>query len=179
MRAAFSGGSAICSAWSATAKAATGRTASAALDGGRAYERARAEGRDDPAQLLDGCGPAAGGLGRCPCDRPACLGDIPMSLLRVLFKRAVIWIGLGYLFTLIEFCRDCGIEQPVVWSASDELWAEVMGVRQSPLCPACFDLRLQILGIGVRWVPQVEYRFDSEHRRALAYRYPNRRPVKA
>jgi hypothetical protein len=65
---------------------------------------------------------------------------------------------------IIEFCKDCGCCQPVVWTADDELWAEVV-LKSTPsgrdiphvLCPNCFDRRATKIGFFIRWVPKVEY----------------------
>lgn len=79
-----------------------------------------------------------------------------MSRLRVLLKT---WLAHHRL--VLEFCQDCGVGQPVVWTASDDLWAYVM---RQPLdtdmggvvCPPCFDRRATTLGIFLRWVPVSE-----------------------
>lgn len=73
--------------------------------------------------------------------------------LRVLLKTLLAKVTL-----VIEFCRDCGAQQPVVWTAEDKLWVEVYGnqhdyVFAGVLCPSCFDKRAQKLGIYLRWVP--------------------------
>lgn len=62
---------------------------------------------------------------------------------------------LSRLTTVIEFCHDCGREQPVVWTADDALWAKLAD-GSNPLCPECFDKRAQRRGIFLRWVPMVE-----------------------
>lgn len=64
--------------------------------------------------------------------------------------------------TIIEFCHDCGVKQPLVWHADNELWALVtdqpvdndMG---GVLCPKCFDRRTRALGVHLYWVPNVEW----------------------
>jgi hypothetical protein len=69
--------------------------------------------------------------------------------------------------TVIEFCDDCGVRQPVVWSADNALWAKVIGKTwdgssEGPggvLCPRCFDSRARRLGLGVRFTAAVEYEF--------------------
>jgi hypothetical protein len=76
-----------------------------------------------------------------------------MMRLRVRFKR---WIARHRL--IAEFCHDCGVQQPLVWTADDDLWVEVSGEGDGGgvLCPECFDKRAIALGYFLRWVPQVE-----------------------
>lgn len=61
-------------------------------------------------------------------------------------------------FTVIEFCHDCGVRQPVVWTADDELWCDVANEPEGGgvLCPACFDRRAQEKCIFLRWIPKPE-----------------------
>ncbi len=61
-------------------------------------------------------------------------------------------LGLG----IIEFCHECGIRQPVVWTARDELWREVVGGPYGVLCPGCFDKAAVAKGLFLRWKPIVE-----------------------
>ena len=71
---------------------------------------------------------------------------------------------------VIEFCKDCGVEQPIVWTAKDNLWVEVV-LKSTPdgheipnvLCPACFDRRATKLGYFIRWVPRVEHISKGRH----------------
>ena len=81
-----------------------------------------------------------------------------MSRLRVALKT---WLARHHL--VIEFCRDCGAEQPLVWTAADDLWAAVTGRTLEPnmggvLCPSCFDRRAMAQGRFLRWVPVDEAR---------------------
>ena len=68
---------------------------------------------------------------------------------------------LARYLTVIEFCHDCGREQPVIWwCESNELWAEVAGQDyvEKPyyaggiLCPKCFERRARKKGILIRWI---------------------------
>lgn len=63
----------------------------------------------------------------------------------VLFKRF-----LSKYLLLIEFCKKCGVKQPLVWSASDELWNRVSG-DYNVLCPNCFNTIATQKGIHVQW----------------------------
>ena len=51
--------------------------------------------------------------------------------------RVKIWLARRR--TLIEFCKTCGREQPIVWHVPDELWLAVTGREGGVLCPDCFD----------------------------------------
>jgi hypothetical protein len=55
--------------------------------------------------------------------------------------------------TLIEFCRDCGRQQPITWHVDDELWAAVSGRTDGGgvLCPECFDRRAWKTVGMLRW----------------------------
>ena len=79
--------------------------------------------------------------------------------------------------TIIEYCDDCGVEQPFVWTSPDALWAEVTDKRShltdggGVLCPECFDKRAKAKGLLLRWVPVVEYRGQERvesHERYMA-----------
>ena len=59
---------------------------------------------------------------------------------------------------IVEFCKDCGVKQPLVWTAADALWVEVWGNEGGVLCPSCFTDRCERASIFVRWVPVVESR---------------------
>lgn len=66
--------------------------------------------------------------------------------LRVAFKELLCTLHLAGVVDLIEFCRDCGREQPVVWHVDDELWRSVTQYRgpewaegSGVLCLECFD----------------------------------------
>lgn len=71
--------------------------------------------------------------------------------LRVAFKQR-----LARHRCIIEFCKDCGVEQPLVWTADDALWNQVWGNAGGVLCPSCFTARCQRLDLFIRWIPQVE-----------------------
>lgn len=75
--------------------------------------------------------------------------------LRVRFKK---WLARHRL--VIEFCKDCGVTQPLVWTADDALWAIVSGRGDGGgvLCPKCFDNRADAMGLMLRWVPVAEGR---------------------
>ena len=53
---------------------------------------------------------------------------------------------------LTEFCRDCGIRQPLVWYADNDLWEEV-SFSKAILCPKCFTYRAKQLDIMLVWKP--------------------------
>lgn len=81
--------------------------------------------------------------------------------LRLAAKNLWCYSGLGSM--LIEYCRDCGVRQPVVWWSPNELWAELTGQPLAAdmggvLCPNCFDRRAEKHGIWLRWHPVVDYR---------------------
>lgn len=70
-------------------------------------------------------------------------------MIRRILKDLLCRVGLGSL--LIEYCDDCGIEQPVVWWCKDQaLWNHVTGGSGSH-CPTCFSRRAEELGILVHW----------------------------
>lgn len=60
-----------------------------------------------------------------------------------------------------ERCEECGrpaanglgdLARVPYWFADSPLWNEVMGEeRHLILCPACFDARCAVKGIGVGW----------------------------
>ena len=52
------------------------------------------------------------------------------------------------LFESGERCQDCGRDF-VLWSAPDDLYAEVYGSLRGILCPACFSRRAEAKGIAV------------------------------
>lgn len=72
--------------------------------------------------------------------------------LRVLFKRFYMRLG----GTLIEFCKTCGRRQPLVWTATDELWLAVVGSPNGVRCPECFTKEAWKLGLFLRWRSEVE-----------------------
>lgn len=72
--------------------------------------------------------------------------------LRVRFK---IWLAHHRL--IIEFCHDCGRQQPLVWWTADQVWDE-FAHGQEPLCPQCFDWRAEKVGVLLRWVPVIDSR---------------------
>lgn len=76
--------------------------------------------------------------------------------IRVAMKRVIIRVGRGPM--LIEFCRECGRQQPVVWHVSDDLWAAVTGRTDGSgvLCVECFD-RAAWRTVGlIRWTARVD-----------------------
>lgn len=84
-----------------------------------------------------------------------------LHAIRLWAKR--IWGAIGLGSTLIEYCLDCGMRQPVYWWADNSLWSEVMD--ETPVdgdnmpgvvCPKCFDRRAAAKGICIRWRPQIE-----------------------
>lgn len=79
-----------------------------------------------------------------------------MTWFRVNIKRL-----LTSVVTLREFCHDCGVRQPIVWHADDELWKFVTGRYDGGgvLCPACFDRRATRFGILLNWTPTVCWGF--------------------
>lgn len=63
---------------------------------------------------------------------------------------------LAKVVMVIEFCHECGIQQPIVWTADDVLWAEIMGGPAGVLCPSCFSRKCEQRGMFLRWRPTVE-----------------------
>lgn len=79
--------------------------------------------------------------------------------------KPVLWIKLLMLRLRIatplrEFCKDCGVSQPLIWHAANDLWAEVRDASIEDdggvLCPWCFDRRARKRGIYLCWVPTAE-----------------------
>jgi hypothetical protein len=68
---------------------------------------------------------------------------------------AFVKAGLARINTVVEFCHDCGVRQPIVWSAPDGLWLRLVGRSGGVLCPACFDRRAQQAGLLLRWRPEI------------------------
>jgi hypothetical protein len=83
--------------------------------------------------------------------------------IRVTFKK---WLSRRRL--IVEFCKDCGRRQPLVWWADDALWLEVMGSIGGVACPECFDRRALRAGISLRWQPVVEFRAPQPDPAAIA-----------
>jgi hypothetical protein len=54
---------------------------------------------------------------------------------------------------IIEFCKRCGVRQPLVWHADDALWLRVTGSVGGVLCPKCFSRRAHEQGILIEWTP--------------------------
>lgn len=77
-----------------------------------------------------------------------------MARLRLYAKRLLQRLHLAA--GLIEFCHTCGVRQPLVWHAADNLWVEVSD--KGVLCPKCFDKRADRLGILLMWTPAIEMR---------------------
>lgn len=74
-------------------------------------------------------------------------------------RLAAKWLVLraGWGAALIEYCDDCGREQPLVWWSEDPLWTHVTGIRDGGgvYCPECFDRRADALGLLLQWRPTV------------------------
>jgi hypothetical protein len=81
----------------------------------------------------------------------------PLWTLRLFAKWLVKKLHLAGVVGLIEYCDDCGIRQPLVWYAADELWLAVTGDVGGVLCPECFDRRARgnLHGL-IRWTPTLE-----------------------
>lgn len=79
---------------------------------------------------------------------------IGLARLKLLLRRVI---------TLVEFCRDCGRHQPMLWQAEDKLWEEVTGRTDGGgvYCPECFSRRADRMGITLRWVPQVDWTYRT------------------
>ena len=52
---------------------------------------------------------------------------------------AVLKAAQDALDASVEFCRDCGVQQSIVWHADDAAWVKVIG--GGVVCPPCFDAR--------------------------------------
>jgi hypothetical protein len=77
------------------------------------------------------------------------------------WKRLICAVGLGD--HLDEFCEQCGRSVDLVWHASDELWAEIVGGPTGVRCPRCFDAECYRRGKFIRWVPcVVRIRLDGD-----------------
>ena len=76
-------------------------------------------------------------------------GRKPTSLLGLLRLWWADFI-LHPLFEIGERCQDCGRKFPL-WSAPDDLYAEVCRSLRGILCPACFSRRATAKGIIVRF----------------------------
>ncbi len=74
-----------------------------------------------------------------------------MSLRRWV-KDLIVAIGFGD--RLIEYCNVCGIRQPLVWWAENELWLKLVGSNYGALCPRCFDKRAYKAGLYLTWKPE-------------------------
>lgn len=61
---------------------------------------------------------------------------------------------LSKFVVLLEFCKDCGRKQPIVWHADDALWNRV-AQGENVLCPMCFDRRAAKRGIYIEWTPTI------------------------
>lgn len=70
-----------------------------------------------------------------------------MKRLRVLLKTL-----LAKHFLIIEFCKECGRTQPLVWHAEDDVWELISG-GMGILCPECFDKRAWKAGYALMWRP--------------------------
>lgn len=76
-----------------------------------------------------------------------------------------LWCYSGYGSMLVEYCEDCGIQQPLVWWSDNDLWEELTGYETPAgdnatgiICPRCFDARAERAGILLRWYPAIEHR---------------------
>lgn len=80
----------------------------------------------------------------------------PLWALRKFAKRLILLLHLG---TVIEYCKRCGAEQPIVWwCESDALWFEITGSKGNVYCPKCFDHLAAERGIGTRWNVSEDFR---------------------
>lgn len=79
-------------------------------------------------------------------------------------KRLLIWFKtwLAKYTLIIEFCLDCGVKQPLVWHASNDLWMKVMKHSGGVVCPTCFDKRAEAQGLLLDWTPAVFSVQDKE-----------------
>lgn len=64
-------------------------------------------------------------------------------------------------FLLVEYCDACGVQQPVIWYATDELWESLGLMSNGIFCPYCFDKIASKQHILIRWTPTVEQK-DGE-----------------
>lgn len=77
----------------------------------------------------------------------------PFRRTRVAFK---VWLARHRL--IIEFCKECGRTQPLVWWCDDDaLWERIWGTPGGGgvLCPGCFDRRATADGMLLIWRPEV------------------------
>ena len=67
----------------------------------------------------------------------------------------LVWLKTLYakFFCITEFCRDCGWQVGLVWTAKDETWHKVVGDESTILCIDCFDRRAIKKELILRWVP--------------------------
>lgn len=73
----------------------------------------------------------------------------PHWLLRKLLKRLALLLGLP----VMECCDRCGVRQPLIWHAPDDLWTEVTAHTEGGVfCPKCFDRLAYRKGIRLRWL---------------------------
>ena len=63
----------------------------------------------------------------------------------------LFWRHVGQSWRLIEFCKICGRQQPLVWHAPDHLWLVVNGREGGVLCPECFNRQARKKGYWLRW----------------------------
>ena len=77
--------------------------------------------------------------------------------LRLSVKWLVKVLHLAGLVSLVEYCDDCGVKQPLVWYAADDLWFAVTGDVGGVLCPRCFSRRARREGVGlIVWTPTLD-----------------------
>lgn len=56
---------------------------------------------------------------------------------------------------LIEFCEECGVEQPLDWwCRNTSIWTDLNGSVNGALCPRCFSARAVRAGYLIRWYPE-------------------------
>lgn len=91
-----------------------------------------------------------------------------MPRLRLALKRLVCRLGFGSF--LIEFCRECGRETPLVWRAPDALWLATTGETEGVRCPECFDVACYRNGQILRWVPEIAHSKDANGNWVFAHR---------
>lgn len=66
---------------------------------------------------------------------------------------------LARFVAVVEFCHDCGREQPLIWHADDALWKAVHGDGGGIYCPECFTKRAEAKGFPiVYWTAATEFR---------------------
>ena len=77
-------------------------------------------------------------------------------MIRLLLKQLLCKLHLAAMVGMIEFCAKCGIRQPIVWRASNDLWFVVTGKAEGVLCPKCFTDRARALHLLLEWEPSID-----------------------